>query len=126
MIMVTTLKGTNIAPTEEIKKYLDAKLETLEKFVDPADPTHRLDVELAKTTDRHQSGKIFKAEATLSFLGKVFRAVAMAETLHGAIDALEDQLSMELGKAKRKERGVIRRTGARVKELMQDGRNWRF
>ncbi len=126
MSMVTTLKATNIALTEEVKRYLEEKLSSLSKFVQPDDPVHRLDVELARVTDHHKNGNIFKAEATLTLSGKQHRAVQMKETLHAAIDAVEDQLLMELGKAKQKERGFVRRSGARVKELMRDWRNWKF
>jgi len=124
--MLTTLKGTNIVLTEEIKSYLDSKLATLDKFIDPNDEAYRFAIELAKETERHKKEGVFKAEATLLLNGKQHRAVSLEGTLHNAIDGITAQLHNDLSRAKQKERGAIRRTGLRVKDMMRDWRNWRF
>ena len=107
------LKGTNLELNEELRNYVDEKIGGLDKFLKNVDGTLEARVELAKTTNHHQQGDIYRAEVNLDFSGKVLRAVEEKEDLFTAIDGIEDELKREIIKFKGKRNTEIRR-GARI------------
>ena len=117
--MEIKIKQTNITLTPDIGNYLDKKLEALEKFVDPADTTVLCEVEIGKTTKHHQTGDVFFTEINLILNGKQFRAVAEEGTLLAAIDRAKDDIVLELGRSKKRERTLSRHAGAAVKAMQR-------
>src|SRR3989344_1866307 len=117
--MEIKIKQTNIVLTPDIAEYLDKKLQILEKFVDPNDTTALCEVEIGKSTEHHQTGAIFFMEINLTLAGKQFRAVAQGETPAVAIDAVKDELALELGRDKKKVLTMTRRSGAAVKAMLR-------
>ena len=75
------IKATNIELTQEISDYLDKRLQSIEKLIDPNDTSAIFDVEVGKTTNHHQTGSIFRAEINLHIALKQFRATSEEETL---------------------------------------------
>ncbi len=120
------IKGTNYQVTGDIRAYIDKKIGALGKFADVRDPLTRFDIECARLSEHHKGGKVFRMEATVTIGGKQFRASAEEETMTAAIDAVQEELMKEMSRDKRKETSLVRRTGARVKEMMRDWRNWKF
>ena len=111
------LKGTGaVMLTDEVRDYLNNKLEKIEKLVDPNDTAVRADVELA-TTGGARTGELFRAEINLSISGAFFRAEASEGTLHAAIDEAVDELRRELQKKIGKKRDLGRRAAQKVKDL---------
>lgn len=109
----------NMEVPESFKTYLEGKLQSIEHLIDAGDPTLLCKVELSRTTEHHHAGKVFRAEINLSTGGKMVRAVAEGETLEEAVDEVKDELKAELGKRKDKQQSLLRRSGARLKDIFR-------
>ncbi len=117
--MNINIKTTNVTLTPDIESYLDKKMESIEKIIDPNDTSIYCQVELAKTTNHHQSGEIYRAEINLRKGGEQFRAVSEQDTLMAAIDMVKDELVRELKSHHSKQMTMIRRGGAAIKDMMK-------
>jgi len=124
MNIKNNIKATGVELTPEINAYLDKRLSALGKFVDPNDDANICYVELAKISEHHRTGDIFKAEFTLHVGGKSFRAVAEEADLNTAIDKAKDELLRELRKSKTKRINLIRRGGRSIKDFIKGFRGW--
>ncbi|MCR4311383.1 MAG: ribosome-associated translation inhibitor RaiA, partial [Candidatus Taylorbacteria bacterium] len=113
--MTTHLKGTNITLTDEIRAYLDKRLEGVRKFLPSEADACIADIELGKTTEHHQTGDIFRAEITIHLKGKSFRAVSEREDLYTAIDDMKDEITRELSSHKDKHLSLLKRGGQKIK-----------
>jgi len=117
---ITHIKGTSLEVTEALKELLEQKFAALEKFIgDETDVS--CNIELSKET-ASQSGDIFRAEATLHFMGKKFRAEATTDQIEKSIDKVKQELEREVRKANNKSRTLIKRGGAALKRMMRFGR----
>lgn len=118
--MKRTIKTTNFTYTSEIADYLEKKLGAIEKYVDPADTSAILDIEIGKTTNHHNKGDIFKAEANLHAHPNIdVRSEVEKESLNAAIDALKDELINTLRTKKHKRINFLRRSGAKLKDMLR-------
>lgn len=115
--MEHNLKGTNIDLSAEVRAYVDKKLAGLDPLMSDLEAA-RTDVELEYKASEE---KMFRAELMLHD-GAVVRAEATGGTLHEAIDKAMQELFDQLTRAKKKKRGVFRRSAVRVKEYL---RGWR-
>lgn len=115
--MKYTLKATNIKPTEEIYKYLDKKIATLDKFIGKVNISSdvRTWVELELITRHHKSGNIYRAEVQIRLPKHSVRSEAVAKTINLAIDEVKDELQEELAKIKGKYKVRTKRVGAKLK-----------
>lgn len=98
---ITEIRAHNLELTEAIKGYVEKKLDSLQKFChgySPCDAT----VEVAKTTNGQQKGKIWKARVDVVVPGGHLHAESIMEDLYAAIDRAKDELKRELVKHKEK------------------------
>ncbi|MFA6294883.1 MAG: ribosome-associated translation inhibitor RaiA [Candidatus Paceibacterota bacterium] len=116
--MNTNIKTTNIVLSPAISDYVTKRLEKIEKIMS-GDQSARCDVELAKTTDHHQKGEIFRAE--IHIIGKNLNIYVSSEKndLFTAIDSVKDETLQELISKKGKKISLIRRSGTRVKNILK-------
>ena len=108
--------------TDAIRDYVAKRCESLEKFV-ANDPTVFVVVELERTTGHHKQGVIFRSEIHITGKqvganGEVFVS-AEREDLYAAIDAVRDEAVRELSSAKSKRSTLVRRGGAKVKNMIK-------
>ncbi len=115
--MKTNTKATNISITPETSEYLDKKLATLEKITN--DNEMFCEIELGRTSRHHASGDVFRAEINCHSRGKDFRAVAEKESLHSAIDSVKDEILREIKSHKSKRMALMRRGGAKIKNMIK-------
>ena len=94
--MRTNIKGTNITLTDAIKDYLNKRLSTLEKLLDPKDESVMMHVEVGKTTMHHLAGDFFRTELNLHMARKDLRAVSEMADLYSSIDEAKDEMMNEL------------------------------
>jgi len=116
--MNTNIKTTNIVLSPAISEYVTKRLEKIEKIV-REDPSARCDVELAKTTDHHQKGEIFRAEIHIVAKNLNIYVSSEKDDLFTAIDSVKDETLQELISKKGKKISLIRRSGTRVKNMLK-------
>lgn len=114
------VKGTGVQLTDEIRTYVEKRLGHADKFL-KHDSTAHVDVELQYQTS--EDGKKYRAEFTLSSEGNVYRAEAMGDTLHEAIDLGAADLTSELSRMKAKSRDRVRRGAGKFKDFIRGFRD---
>ncbi len=112
------IKTTGISLTPAISEYADKRLIKISKIIG-GDPSFICDLELAKTTNHHKNGDIFRAEMHIVGKGKDLYASAEDADLYAAIDAMRDEIIRELHASKGKRLSFIRKGGAQVKSMMK-------
>lgn len=119
--------GPGFTITPAISDYVNKRCETFARFLGN-DPAAFVVVELGKTTERQKHGDIFSAE--IHVVGKIagtesdIYATADREDLYAAIDAVRDEAFRSITSKKSKNTSLMRRSGARVKNLLK-GLVWR-
>ena len=99
--MKVNIKATNLELTPEIKKTVEEKIGTLDKFIMHTNPSLiEAFVEVALETRHHKKGKIYYTEANIKISGKIFRAEAREENIYKAINQVKDELQQILKKYK--------------------------
>ena len=121
--MNTKIKATGITLTPAISEYADKRLTKISKILG-GDPSFICDVELAKTTEHHRNGDIFRAEVHIVGKGKDIYASAEDQDLYAAIDAMRDEVIREIRASKGKRLSFIRSGGAQVKAMMRGMWPW--
>ncbi len=118
--METKIEATGaVVLTEELKKFIQDKLGKVTMFVDPADTSAMVDVEIGTTAGGQRTGDIFRAEINLQFAGGMVRAEATRDTLHAAIDEAVKQARREVRKTKDKHRDLVKKGALQVKEFFR-------
>lgn len=112
------ITAPTIGLTPAISDYTEKHLETIKKFL-ADDPAAQCDVELAKTTNHHKHGDIFKAEIHIVAKGENIYASVEREDLYAAIDEVRDEVVRKLKSGKDKRRSLVRRGGAQVKDFIK-------
>ena len=110
------IKGTNLELHNDLKRYVNEKIGGLKKFVENENIDSSsviVRVELAKTTQHHQHGDIYKAEVNLQFPGKMLRGVEESDDIYKSIDNVKDELR-EMITSYKDERRTRTRRGARI------------
>jgi ribosomal subunit interface protein len=118
--MNITIKATNVEINDKINQYLTKKLSTIKKFLqDEAIVV----VELARTTNHHKKGDVFKAEIRINkekiTKGKTPYAVAQSTDLFSAIDEVKDEIHDMLASAKDKNQVLKKKGAQKVKKLIK-------
>ena len=110
----------NFDLTPAINDYLLKKVSSLEKFLERKDGEVICEVEIGRTTRHHKSGDIFRAEVNITQPGnKQIYAVAEEADIYSAIDIVRDEAEREIVSQKSKQDTMIRRGGAKIKELLK-------
>lgn len=118
--MKVTIKTTNLDLTPAIKKAIEEKIATLDKFIPYIDTSLQAFFEVALETRRHKKGKIYYAEANIKVPGKIIRSEAREENIYRAINEVKDELQRLLEKYQKRQ--IAKRERA-VRSLK---RKWRY
>ena len=121
--MQTNIQGKDLEITADIRAHVEKVCTTLEKLADAGSEALICDVEVGRTTEHHLQGKVFRAEVNFSAAGEYLRAEAEAETIISALDEVRDELKLALVHRKHKKQSLMRRTGAKLKDLLRFRRN---
>lgn len=117
-MQINNINTQDIELTQEIRDYLQKKVDSLDKFVPKGETAVNCDVELAKTNDYDSKGQIYYAEINLEIAGNKYRATNYERSLHSAIDRIKEEVSTELRKGKSKRDDEKKKKGAKLKEVM--------
>ena len=111
--MNININFTKLDPTEAIKAYATERAEDLATYFEGI---LSVDIDLGRTSDHHEKGKVFYAEYNVSIPGQMVRVSKQAEDLYKAIEKVKDHMKVELEKYKGKmnniDRDEIRETKA--------------
>lgn len=99
--MKINIKSKNLELTPAIKSYAQEKMDMLEKYLGSIQVVN-CDFEVEKTTNHHQKGNIFRAEANLEVPGELLRVEKEEEDLYKAIDKVKDHLMRSIRRYKQK------------------------
>ncbi len=118
--MQTKIKVTgSVLLSDELTTFVTTKTEKLAVFVE-GDPTALCDVEIGTTTGGKRMSELYRAEVHVTFAGGDVYTDASAPTLHGAIDKAVSEARQELRKKKDKDRDLMRRGAAEVKNFFRN------
>ena len=112
------IKTTTLSLTPAISEYIEKKMLSIAKLLDN-DSTAKCDVEIAKISNHHNKGDIFKAEVHIVAKDKNIYASVEKEDLYIAIDLVKDDIIREIKNSNEKHRSLIRRGGAKIKNLIK-------
>ncbi len=119
--MNITIKAPQHDLTLAMRELIEGKFSALEKLVaNPASPA-TLSCEIEESIAVERAGAKFRAEGNLRVDGKLFRAEGTSSTLEGAVDCVRDDLMREVRNARGKERGLMKRGGAAIKQMLRFG-----
>ena len=119
-IKITT---TNIDLTQAIENYVDEKMKSVEKFAIPHENEEPVvSVEIGRTTNHHQSGDVFVAEANMTVRGKHFRVTSEKYDLYAAVDDMRNELVRELSSHKDKTQTLVRKGTGMIKNMLRFGK----
>jgi putative sigma-54 modulation protein len=90
------IRGEEMELTAAIIEAIEKKLGALDKYLESVGTPKDLRVVVGKTTDHHNKGQIFKAEAELVIPGHNIHAEVMSDELYAAIDLLKDEMKNRL------------------------------
>lgn len=116
--MKINIKTSSISLTPSISDYVEKRLQSIQRFFD-GDTTAMCDVELARTTAHHKAGDIFRAEIHIVAKEKNLYASSEQDDLYKAIDIVRDEMLREVRSSKSKGISLLRRGGARVKDMIR-------
>jgi ribosomal subunit interface protein len=122
--MNINLKATNITLSPSISEYTDKHFKKVSKLLRDNEAV-QCDIELARTTEHHNKGEIFRAEIHIVGGGKNLYASSERSDLYVAIIAVRDEILRELKSKNDKSRSFIRRGGARVKAMVKGLWPWK-
>ena len=112
------IKTTTLSLTPAVSEYIEKRMASVSKFFEN-DSTVRCDIELARTTNHHNKGDIFKAEVHIVAKDKNVYASVEKEDLYVAIDLVRDDVIRNIVSSNDKKRSLIRRGGAKIKDLIK-------
>lgn len=92
------IKATNLELTPAIKQYIETKVSGLSKLLEKWEKLGSLNIkfELAKTTNHHNKGEVYRAEINLNLGEKMLRAEHSADDAYKAIDKVKDIMKEEV------------------------------
>jgi ribosomal subunit interface protein len=117
MTEIKTKTSGTVLRTPELEEFLTQKLLRLQKRIGE-EPTGLIEVELHGHS--HKTDISYRAEINFSSNGKVLRAEAAADTLHGAIDKVVDEAVLRLRHLKTKHVSVARKEGGKIKDFLKN------
>ncbi len=85
--------------TNQLREYIEERIGSCEKYIHTDLPLIAR-VEIEKTTDHHNKGKIFMSAVNIQLKDKFLRAEATREDVYLSINELRDHLKIECKKYK--------------------------
>ena len=120
MIPHTIETTGSVMLTDEVREFLEKKLEKLEKLLDKKDTATLIRIELGTNAGGSRTGDLYRAEINITFRGGFARAEAARDSLHAAIDEAVTEARREIRKSRTKHRDLVRRGAARVKDFFRN------
>jgi ribosomal subunit interface protein len=120
--MKINLKATNMELTEAINDYVVKKITNLGRLlqkIENGEEKILINFEVGQNTKHHKAGSIYHADCLININGQEFYSSEDKEDLYEAIDAVKDQLFMEISKNKDKKMTLFHRGARKIKNLLK-------
>jgi len=117
--MRVTIRQKNLIITPPLRVYIESKLlKPIRRLFGKISSSELpiLDLEFSRTTLHHNKGKVYKAGATLTIGGRLFRAEVDDEDIRTCCDLLEEELEREILKYKGRRVSLERKGNRRAKK----------
>lgn len=100
--MKINIKGTNLDLTPSIKEYIEMRVIPLEKFLGDTELANDIlaRVEIARTTNHHNKGDVYRAEINIDIMKNIARAESVGDDIRAAIDEAASKVQRQLVKYK--------------------------
>jgi ribosomal subunit interface protein len=115
--MKINIKATNIELTSEIERYVNDKVNTIDKFLNHDESFAY--IEVGKTTNHHKQGDIFKAEIDIRAGEEKYFASSETEDLYTAINLAKEEILSTLKSIRGRKQTLFRRGAKSVKKMMK-------
>jgi len=99
--MQINIKATKIELTDELKIYIQKKMDMLDKYLGNFKPIS-CEVEVGLAIGGQKRGKIYRAEVNLDLPGELLRVEKSEKVIQKAIDKTKDHLEIMIKKYKEK------------------------
>jgi len=125
--MKIDIKATNLEITPALVEFIDEKIGSLNKFIrgsnkggDGEQGTYLVEafVEVARDTNHHKHGEVFRAEVNLKIGGRVLRAERREWDVRVAIDGVREELKIILEKEQGRLESKFKRGARSLKKLI--------
>lgn len=116
--MNINIKATNMELTEAINDYVNKRLSAVEKFI-KEDGNAIIRAEVAKTTNHHKQGDIFRAEFNIEISGIKFYTFSEKADLYNAIDEAKDEIISQISKSKDRQKTLFKRGAISIKKMLK-------
>lgn len=118
--MNITIKATNVDISQAVDAYIREKLSGVGRVLkEEGDREALVQVEVAKTTDHHRQGDIYRAEMNLFISGDTYRTEHSSGDLYASIDVAKDALVDVVARKKDKKVGMFRKGARMIKSFLR-------
>ncbi len=117
--MKINIKFTDTEIDNKLREYAESKVNSFTKFLGSTDPDAVVCYIEFRHSTHHQSGKVCTAEVTLEADGKIYRSTKIEPKFEKAIDKVKDDIIKSLRVDKEKNKDMLRKGSAEIKEMMQ-------
>ena len=104
--------------TEALKIHAQEKLSLLYKFLNKTESETSFNLRLGKTTNHHNSGKIYYAEISIHTPEKNFGGKVESDDIYAAIDILKDDMAESISQYKDKSHTLDIKDARKFKESL--------
>ncbi len=126
--MQINLQGKNMSVTEAVHDYVIKRITNLGKLLSSIEDKNgevAVYFDVAKTTNHHKSGEIFRADCSVMIDGKKFYADSEKDDLYEAIDEVKENLFREIRRSKNKKEALFLRGANKVKNILKGFTSWK-
>jgi putative sigma-54 modulation protein len=115
-----TIQTHGVELTDALKDYAEKRFSGIGKYLkDGEEGIESLHLILAKTTNHHKQGEIYRAEVTVSVKGVQFFSYAETDHLYAAIDEVREEVARKITGERDRTRALFRRGARSIKKMLK-------
>lgn len=114
-------KSSDAPNTDEAARYAEERALSFEKLLGDDAAVALCEIEIGRAAGHPHRGDVWFAEYTLVAPHRRLRVMSKGENVNAAIDAAKDEMMQRLRADKTKRFALLRRGGAKLKEIMRFG-----
>jgi ribosomal subunit interface protein len=114
-----TIQTIGVEPTQALSEYAEKRFSGIEKYLGGKGSIESVTLVLAKTTNHHRQGSIYRAEVTVMADGKKFFTEAEQGNLYAAIDEVREEIAHAITADRNRYRTLLIRGARSVKKMLK-------